>query len=54
MAYNGRKVNERRPIYVLVVLTRARNWIDQHPRTGWYVCTIVTANFLLDLITRLT
>lgn len=26
------------------------DWIDGHPRSGWYVAAIVTANFVLQLI----
>ena len=26
------------------------SWIDAHPRTGWYICTIVTLDLLLDVL----
>lgn len=29
---------------------RFRDWIDCHPRTGWYVAVMVTLDFLLHLM----
>lgn len=26
------------------------SWLDQHPRTGWYVAVIVTLDFILHLL----
>lgn len=28
-------------------------WIDVHPRTGWYLVVILTANFFLNLMDAL-
>lgn len=28
-------------------------WIDCHPRTGWYLATILTLNFALNLMDAL-
>jgi hypothetical protein len=28
---------------------RCLDWIDAHPRTGWYIVIIATLNFLLNL-----
>ncbi len=25
-------------------------WIDAHPRTGWYICTVVTLDLLLNVL----
>lgn len=25
-------------------------WVDGHPRTGWYICTLVTLDFVLQLL----
>ena len=27
-----------------------RDWVDAHPRTGWYVAVVVTLDFLLHLM----
>lgn len=32
---------------------RLINWIEHHPRTGWYTAVLTTANFLLLFIDRL-
>ena len=29
---------------------RALGWIDGHPRSGWYIAVVVTANFTLHLL----
>lgn len=31
----------------------AQDWIDGHPRTGWYVAILSTANFFLLLVDTL-
>jgi hypothetical protein len=28
-------------------------WIDEHPRTGWYLVVILTVNFALNLMDAL-
>ncbi len=25
-------------------------WVDSHPRTGWYICAIVTLDFLINVL----
>ena len=25
-------------------------WIDDHPRTGWYIAVVVTADFILHIL----
>lgn len=32
------------------VLARSVAWIDSHPRTGWYVASVVTLNLLVNLV----
>jgi hypothetical protein len=32
------------------VKQRLLDWIESHPRTGWYIAVIATANFILNLI----
>lgn len=29
------------------------DWIDAHPRTGWYLVVILTLNFVLNLLDAL-
>lgn len=29
---------------------RFMEFVDAHPRTGWYVAAVVTLNFLLNLV----
>lgn len=31
-----------------------RHWVDSHPRTGWYVATVVTLNLAITLADKLT
>jgi hypothetical protein len=32
------------------IWTRMRNWVDTHPRTGWYIAMIVTGDLLLNIL----
>lgn len=27
-------------------------WIDQHPRTGWYVAIVVTLDFVMQILSK--
>jgi hypothetical protein len=29
---------------------RFMDWVDCHPRTGWYICVVATMNLALNLI----
>ena len=35
------------------VCGRLRSFVDDHPRTGWYLTVLLALNFLLDLIEQL-
>lgn len=26
------------------------DWIDTHPRTGWYIAVVVTLNFIVSVV----
>ena len=32
------------------VKERCFDWIESHPRTGWYIAVVATLNFFLNLI----
>jgi hypothetical protein len=31
-------------------LTAWRDWIDTHPRTGWYIAVVTTLNLLMTIL----
>ena len=31
------------------LVLQCRDWIDSHPRTGWYIAVLVTLNFLISV-----
>lgn len=31
-------------------LGRTLEWLEDHPRTGWYIAVLATLNFFLNLI----
>lgn len=31
------------------LVRRCRDWIDNHPRTGWYIAFMVTLNFIVTV-----
>lgn len=37
-------------ISVKVIWKDCLNFVDSHPRTGWYLCIVVTLNMLLQLL----
>lgn len=58
MAQDDDPVNRRkqlaRPRYLIVVVReRCKTWVDQHPRTGWYIMILLALNYILDAVQSL-
>lgn len=53
MKADSSDVKQQPAVTVKVTLRRrCLNWIEGHPRTGWYVTALLALNFLLDFIYR--
>ena len=51
MARDDRNVkSDPAGINLAALVDRCLTWVEHHPRTGWYIALLATANFFLNLI----